>query len=246
MKHDAPHNLYAITKLGWIEASDAAHPDAVLRWSDHSDRPFDRFGRLDALSQYAVVAVEHAGITPFAEDGDGRQCGVVFATTSGCGAADMAFARSVDLPGGASPMLFSCTVPSTPLAAITSAYRIHGPSLCIMHQAVCTLGEVLDETAAMLDETTATQGLAVVADVAEHACALAMRVQRISSDDTTNTSAGWLLQRIPPNADACVNAGICEQPAQLARHWRCADLPADGLVLRTDSAKTHRLMVRCR
>jgi len=103
-----------------------------LRWRTLSARPFDRFGRLDLLCKYAAAAVEMLGLTPLA-DGQARpDVALYLGTEHGSLDVDLKFCQSIGGPGGASPTLFTYTLPSTALGEIAIRHGISGPSLCLM------------------------------------------------------------------------------------------------------------------
>lgn len=110
------------------------HPDEArdLRWRRLFDQPFDRFGRLDALCKHALVAVELLGIPPPPPGAPLPDVGLALGTGSGSLAVDLAFFRTVGQPGGASPTLFSYTLPSTAIGEIAIRHRIGGPHTCFL------------------------------------------------------------------------------------------------------------------
>lgn len=101
-----------------------------LRWGEISDTPFDRFGRLDGLCKSAIIAVEMLGLRT--AEGPRVNWGIAAGTEHGCVDADVAFFRTRKQPGGASPMLFSYTLPSTVIGEIAIRHRITGPNACYM------------------------------------------------------------------------------------------------------------------
>jgi hypothetical protein len=101
------------------------------RWRTLSQRPFERFGRLDRLSRHAVAAAEMLAL-PLAEES--RACpdtALVLGSEHGSLDVDFKFCRSMAEPGGASPTLFSYTLPSTALGEIAIRYAITGTNLCV-------------------------------------------------------------------------------------------------------------------
>jgi len=100
-----------------------------LAWRLFSESPFDRFGRLDMVSQYAVVAAEMS-LRSRTDTSDDEETAIVL-TTAGSLAADLEFLASMGAPGGASPTAFSYTLPSTAIAEVAIRYHMKGPSLCL-------------------------------------------------------------------------------------------------------------------
>jgi hypothetical protein len=104
---------------------------SALRWGEVSDAPFDRFGRLDGLCKSAVIAVEMLGLPP--ATGDARPgMAIAVGTEYGSVEVDAAFFRTRNQAGGASPLLFSYTLPSTVIGEIAIRQRITGPNACYM------------------------------------------------------------------------------------------------------------------
>jgi len=99
-------------------------------WSAISDVPFDRFGRLDSLCKHVVAAVEMLALPTLPEDQSRSSMAISLGTQFGSLGVDLAFHRSMDQAGGASPLLFSYTLPSTPIAEIAIRHRITGPNAC--------------------------------------------------------------------------------------------------------------------
>jgi len=103
-----------------------------LRWRTFSDRAFDRFGRLDLLCKYAAAAVEMLGLPAVAEGESRPDLALLLGSNTGSFDTDVKFVRSIDEPGGASPTLFSYTLPSTALGEIAIRHRVTGPGMCVM------------------------------------------------------------------------------------------------------------------
>jgi len=120
------------SQTGWTAKPVPAGGPGALRWSAASDAPFDRFGRLDALSKCVLVAAEMCGLPPVAEGLGRPDMAVVLGTRWGSLAVDLEFLRSIGAPGGASPALFSYTLPSTAIAEAAIRYRLAGPNLCLL------------------------------------------------------------------------------------------------------------------
>jgi hypothetical protein len=120
------------SRTGWTTRPAPAGGAGALRWSAVSDAAFDRFGRLDALSKCVLVAAEMSGLPPVAEGPGQPDIGVCLGTRWGSLDVDLEFLRSIGAPGGASPALFSYTLPSTAIAEAAIRYRLAGPNLCLL------------------------------------------------------------------------------------------------------------------
>jgi hypothetical protein len=96
-----------------------------------SDSPYERFGRLDPLSKQALVAAEMLGL-PNQSEAPESSTAVVLGTAYGCAAVDADFHRSIGQPGGASPTLFTYTLPNVAAAEISIRFGLTGPNLCLM------------------------------------------------------------------------------------------------------------------
>jgi 3-oxoacyl-(acyl-carrier-protein) synthase len=81
-----------------------------------------RFGRMDALSRLALMAVELLGAA-FAER---DAVGVVLETQTGSLLADRQFLRT------RSPSVFTYTLPSTAIGEICIRHKLRGPVLCLL------------------------------------------------------------------------------------------------------------------
>jgi len=103
-----------------------------FRWGRISDREYDRFGRLDPLCRCAAAAAEMLGLDAPAGSAALPDVGVLLGTSAGSLAVDLAFFRTVGLPGGASPMLFSYTLPSSAIGEIAIRHRAGGPNACFI------------------------------------------------------------------------------------------------------------------
>jgi len=107
-------------------------PPAAPRWRTFSNVPCDRFGRLDRLSKQAIIAVELLGLPPCRDGAARPDVAISLGTPQGSVDVDSEFARSMGQPGGASPALFSYTLPSAPVAEIAIRHQVTGPGLCLM------------------------------------------------------------------------------------------------------------------
>lgn len=103
-----------------------------MRWRMFSQAPFDRFGRLDWLAKYAMVAAEMLGMPVDPPQESRPVMAVLLGTRHGSLSVDMAFHQSIHNPGGASPMLFPYTLPSAAMGEIAIRFRIIGPSVCFV------------------------------------------------------------------------------------------------------------------
>lgn len=140
-KTDKPVN---IVSCGYVDASgfggrlsqtcwaDTPGGEKSLRWSLFKRAPFDRFGRLDNLSKHVVAAVEMLGLPICPEKPADPDVGIVLGTGEGSLEVDVNFIKSIDQVGGASPRLFTYTVPSAAIAEVAIRYRLGGPNYCIM------------------------------------------------------------------------------------------------------------------
>ena len=101
-----------------------------------------RFGRLDKLSQLAVLAVESLGVDFDAEPKE--RIGICLAAKSGSLATDVEYWQGRDAVGGPSPTLFAYTLPSSALGEIAIRYRLTGPNLCFAGEDKDVLPEAAD------------------------------------------------------------------------------------------------------
>ncbi len=98
-----------------------------------------RFGRLDLLSQLAVLAVESLGIDFSTMPPD--RVGICIAVRAGSLSTDVEYWKGRDAVGGPSPMLFAYTLPSSAIGEIAIRYRITGPNLCFVGNEALALTE---------------------------------------------------------------------------------------------------------
>ncbi len=102
-----------------------------------------RFGRLDTISQLALLAVERLGLnldSPSASLARDRVA-ICLATRAGCLSTDIAYWQGRDTPGGPSPTLFTYTLPSSAIGEIAIRHRITGPNLCLIGDEQLLLAE---------------------------------------------------------------------------------------------------------
>jgi 3-oxoacyl-[acyl-carrier-protein] synthase II len=102
-----------------------------IRWAEVSGEPCPRFGRLDPPCKLALIATELLGLA-VSPDRVHADVGVTLGTRYGCLQTDAAFYRTLGQPEGASPMLFSYTLPSTLIAEVSIRFRLGGPNACFM------------------------------------------------------------------------------------------------------------------
>ncbi len=89
-----------------------------------------RFGRMDLMSQLALLAVE-----PFAPQFESiarERIAICLVARSSSLATDVEYWKGRDNTGGPSPTLFTYTLPSAALGEIAIRHRITGPPLCFV------------------------------------------------------------------------------------------------------------------
>lgn len=89
-----------------------------------------RFGRMDLMSQLALLAVEPLAI--HFEALSRARLAICLAAPSGSLATDAAFWSGRDDAGGPSPTLFTYTLPSAAIGEIAIRHRLTGPNLCLV------------------------------------------------------------------------------------------------------------------
>jgi 3-oxoacyl-(acyl-carrier-protein) synthase len=89
-----------------------------------------RFGRMDLLSQLALLSVESLGID--FETMDGSRIGVCMSVCAGSLSTDIEYWKGQKDIGGPSPTLFAYTLPSSAIGEIAIRYRLTGPNLCFV------------------------------------------------------------------------------------------------------------------
>jgi 3-oxoacyl-(acyl-carrier-protein) synthase len=107
-------------KTAYIEFPTGEIPDGA--WAARFSTSCPRFGRMDALSRLALMAVEALGV----EFQDKDEVGVVLETHYGSLLADRQFLRTN------SPSVFTYTLPSTAIGEICIRHKLRGPVLCLM------------------------------------------------------------------------------------------------------------------
>lgn len=89
-----------------------------------------RFGRLDLLSQLALLSVESLKIDLAGVKFD--RVGVCMAVEAGSLSTDIEYWKGRNEIGGPSPTLFAYTLPSSAIGEIAIRYRFTGPNLCFV------------------------------------------------------------------------------------------------------------------
>ncbi len=113
----------------WEDA--AAKAPREFPWRTISRDRFDRFGRMDAMSKYAVAVVELLGLPPAPEKSGWPAIAISLGTELGSLGVDVEFLQSMGGPRGASPRLFAYTLPSTAIGEIAIRHRISGANICV-------------------------------------------------------------------------------------------------------------------
>jgi 3-oxoacyl-(acyl-carrier-protein) synthase len=93
-------------------------------------RPGKRFGRMDLMSQLALLAVDWLGI-----DFNGlprERIAICLGTKTGSLSTDLEYWKGRDVAGGPSPTLFTYTLPSAAIGEIAIRYGLRGPNLCLV------------------------------------------------------------------------------------------------------------------
>ena len=89
-----------------------------------------RFGRLDQLSQLALLAVERLAVNFEILPRD--RIGICLSARGGSLSTDHAYWEGRDATGGPSPTLFAYTLPSAAIGEIAIRRRVTGPNLCFV------------------------------------------------------------------------------------------------------------------
>jgi len=124
-----------------------------------------RFGRLDRLTQIALVAAHHA-VAGDALPSDGQRAGIVFGTALGSHLTNETFLRQMEQLGPAevSPALFTYTLPSAAVGEISIHFGLQGPTVTLA-QGVGAGIAALDLAATLVRRGEASWMLAGAADV---------------------------------------------------------------------------------
>src|SRR5262245_20444696 len=100
-----------------------------------------RFGRMDSMSQLAVLAVESLGVNFDAQRRD--RIGICLAARAGSLPTDVDYWNGKHRPGGPSPTLFAYTLPSAAIGEIAIRHRLTGPNLCFVGEQTGALVEAV-------------------------------------------------------------------------------------------------------
>ncbi len=155
-----------------ITASNIVNADDV-----RTARLGTRFGRMDLMSQLALLAVE-----PFAPQFESiarERIAICLAARTSSLATDVDYWNGRDNTGGPSPTLFTYTLPSAALGEIAIRHRITGPPLCFVGSSEVLLPEAAE--------------LLRLSEVDAAIC--------VSVSVVTPTLADWLT--LPASASAC-------------------------------------------
>ena len=120
-----------------ITASNIVNADDV-----RAARLGPRFGRMDLMSQLALLAVE-----PFAAQFESiarERIAICLVARSSSLATDVEYWKGRDNTGGPSPTLFTYTLPSAALGEIAIRHRITGPPLCFVGTSEVLLTEAAE------------------------------------------------------------------------------------------------------
>lgn len=101
-----------------------------------------RFGRLDRLSQLALLAVESLNVNFESIPRD--RIGICLSVRAGSLTTDIEYWKGRDAVGGPSPTLFAYTLPSSAIGEIAIRHRITGPNLCLVGDERWLLNEARD------------------------------------------------------------------------------------------------------
>lgn len=154
-----PHREIFIAATSEVSGEDAA-----------TARLGSRFGRMDLLSQLALLAVEKLGVN-FDELPRDR-IAICLASSAGSLATDAEYWKGRDQAGGPSPTLFTYTLPSAPIGEIAIRHRITGPNLCFVSDG----REVQAEATELLRRGAADACVCVIVEVVSPTLAEFLRV----------------------------------------------------------------------
>lgn len=101
-----------------------------------------RFGRMDLLSQLALLSVELLGLD--FEKMERDRVGVCMGVAAGSLSTDVEYWKGRNDIGGPSPTLFAYTLPSSAIGEIAIRYRLTGPNLCLVGSDANVLSEARD------------------------------------------------------------------------------------------------------
>lgn len=191
-----------------------------IRWRPVFGTVHQGFRRMDLLSRMLVVAAEACGLDTLSPE-TRTNTALVFASSTGCLAADLRFEASLHRTAGIEPALFPYTLPSTALGEVAIRHRLQGPSLCLPvatdqeHRGVQTAAQLIedDEAAAAVvllgDWLPADSAARVGIEAKTHLAALLLQVPGADTPRVAATEAAtpstmkWLPQaleqpRTPP------------------------------------------------
>jgi len=140
-----------------------------------------RFGRLDLMSQLALLAVEKLGIN--FDSLPRERIAICLAAKAGSLSTDVGFWKGRDTVGGPSPTLFAYTLPSAAIGEVAIRHRLTGSNLCFIGDS----RDVLPEAADLLRRGEADACVCVYCEVVSSAAA-----GMIQSTPTSNVSALFL------------------------------------------------------
>jgi 3-oxoacyl-(acyl-carrier-protein) synthase len=101
-----------------------------------------RFGRMDLLSQLALLSVESLGLD--FESMDRTRIGVCMSVCAGSLATDIDYWKGRKEVGGPSPTLFAYTLASSAIGEIAIRYQLTGPNLCLVGKDAMLVPEARD------------------------------------------------------------------------------------------------------
>lgn len=101
-----------------------------------------RFGRLDLLSQLALLAVESLQLD--FESMPRERIAICLAALGGSLSTDVEYWNGRNAVGGPSPTLFTYTLPSAAVGELAIRYRLTGPNLCFVGEDDLLLSEAGD------------------------------------------------------------------------------------------------------
>jgi 3-oxoacyl-(acyl-carrier-protein) synthase len=132
-------------------------------WRQISSAPYREAGRLDAVSKMAAAAVELLG-SALASTSDAcrEDAAITFGSEFGSLQTDIDFYRTVGAPGGASPALFTYTLPSAAMAEVAIRHGMQGENLCFVGTGAA--GVALAEAVRLVAEGGALRCLCLAAD----------------------------------------------------------------------------------
>jgi 3-oxoacyl-(acyl-carrier-protein) synthase len=108
----------------------------LIRWHPVFGSTHPGFRRMDLLTRVLVIAAELLiaaevsgldALTPAKR----TDTALIFASHTGCLAADLRFEQSLHRKAGIEPALFPYTLPSTALGEVAIRHRLQGPTLCL-------------------------------------------------------------------------------------------------------------------